>query len=207
MKLNKTENTNRWLTVSAKDYTKLPIDNIVFHSFNGLLAKIFRQMVITKEQPKGCLYDEETFQVVVRIIDGKILMNGMADCYAWKKSKVQSAKNKRPIGFSFKGRKTLRQLLATMKSKEEQMMLKDMLSVFRKDLILIHTDAEDRKCIEVTQELYDNGMTMVVDEWMPTDENGMSDATELNVGDFLVIGEDGVYCVRGEEFNRTHAAK
>lgn len=207
MKLNKFENTNRWLAVPAKDYTKLPIDNIVFHALNGLLAKIYRQVVITKEQPEGCLYDNETFQVVMRIINGKILMNNMADCYAWKKSKVQSAKNKRPIGFSIKGYKALRQLLSIMESKEERNMLKEMLAIFRKDLILVHTDAESRKCIEVTQELYDSGMTMVVDEWMTPDENGMADATELCVGDYIVIGEDGVYCVRGEEFHMTHVAK
>ncbi len=63
---------------------------------------------------------------------------------------------------------------------------------------------EEEQCIEVTQQLYDAGLTDCVDKWMPADEDGYAKLTSLNVGDFLIVEDEGVYCIRREEFLQTY---
>ena len=87
MKLNKTVTTE----MIKRDYQdaivpckKLSMANIVMPALDkqGLMAYVFPGMVITKEQPKGCLYGTSS-SPVIRILGGKLLKNGMADAYAW----------------------------------------------------------------------------------------------------------------------------
>lgn len=63
---------------------------------------------------------------------------------------------------------------------------------------------EKRQCIEVTQELYDAGLTDCVDEWMTVDEDGYAKLTSLNVGDFLIVTNKGVYRIQREKFLQTY---
>ena len=212
MMINKTKSTQNILALAAsqiKPCTKLPMANIVMPSLDeqGLMAYVFPGMVITKDQPKGCLYGSAS-SPVLRVLGGKLLKNGMADAYAWDAEtyKKKAAKS-HPVGFGFgasvESVNWAIEVLNTVKDPTER----DMLTKFmieQPSLRLIFSAEEQRRCIEVTQQLFDAGVTECVDEWMQTNDDGMAQATVLNVGDFLIVTEDGVYCVRREEFLETH---
>lgn len=195
-------------TSLMKPCTKLQMENIIFPKWNdlGLLGMIFRQDVITKEQPEGHIYDEATFQVVMRIINGKVLMTGgKPDSYTWKQSKVSASKNHRFVGVnSADALINLSNILNTIDNEKEKHLFADMMCNLKKDLLLITSPKEKRRCIEVTPELYANGLTYCIDEWMETNENGEAEITILNIGDFLIVSETGVYCIHHNEFVETH---
>ena len=216
MKLNKQETTAAILSLGTiRPCTKLPTENIVFPKWSdiGLWGEIFSLKVKTKEQPTGCDYDEAKFQVVMRIINGKVHMTGgRPDAYAWKFSKVepylQDPKNLRLIGVnSAKAVINLSAVLGTIENEEDRVLFADMFCSINKDLLLIPTNAEERRCIEVTKEFFDKGVTACVDSWMEPDENGDADATQLNIGDFLVMEGQYLYCIRRDEFLETHKLK
>jgi hypothetical protein len=95
-------------------------------------------------------------------------------------------------------------VISNITNPEERTMMADMFASWNKDLLLVTTPAENRKCIEITQELYNAGVTACVDEWMDVDSDGNSEATILNVGDFLIVSNDGIYCIRRAEMFETH---
>lgn len=212
MMINKSTSTATILN-TAKDHirscTKLPMANIVMPSLDeqGLMAYVFPGMVITKEQPNGCNYGSAA-SPVLRVLGGKLLKNGMADAYAWDAATYQKkAAKTHPVGFGFgatvESIKWAIEILNTVKDPTER----DMLTKFmleQPSLRLIFSAEEQRKCIEVTKELYNAGVTMCVDDWMKEDENGMAEATILNIGDYLIVSPDGVYCIRRDEFLETH---
>ena len=208
MKLNKNETTLKILSMGKKvPCTKLELQNIVFPKWSdlGLVGMMFRQCVSTKEQPTGNIYDEAVFQTVLRIIGGKVLMTGRPDCYCWKYSKVEAAKNVRMVGTnSAAGLINLCEVLASINNEEEKKMIADMFANSKKDLLLVTTPAENRTCIEVTPELYAAGITHCVDEWMDTDSDGNAEATALCVGDYLIVTSSGVYRIGHDEFVETH---
>jgi hypothetical protein len=217
MKLNKAEATAKIHAMADKHTSpcvKLPLQNIVFPKWSdlGLLGMIFAQKIKTKEQPLGCDYDEAVYQVVMRVINGKVLMTGgRPDAYTWRQSKVEDVLSDpskiRLIGTnSAAGLVALSEILATIADADERMIFADMFCNLKKDRLLVKTDAEERRCIEVTQDLFDAGLTVCVDSWMTPDENGEAEATQLSVGDFLIVEKDGsVYCVRRDEFAETHS--
>ena len=217
MKLNKTEVTERIHVIAddhIQDCVKLELENIVFPKWSdlGLLGMIFTQKIKTKEQPLGCDYDEAKFQVVMRVIGGKVLMTGgRPDAYTWKFSTVAEALEDptkvRLIGTnSAAALVNLAEVISTIGNEAERMMFADMFCSWNKDLLLVRTPAKDRRCIEVTKDLYDAGITTCVDSWMDPDENGEAEATQLCVGDFLIVEPDGkVYCVRRDEFMETYS--
>lgn len=208
MKMNKNEVTNQILAMGTKvKCTKLQMDNIVFPKWSdlGLAGMMLRQCVSTKEQPDGNIYDESVFQIVLRIIGGKVLMNGRPDCYCWKHSKVDSAKNVQLVGTnSATGLINLCSVLDSVTDSAEKSMMADMFANLKKDLLLITTPSEERTCIEVTEDMYHSGIIACVDEWMDTDENGEAEATWLHIGDYLIVSDSGVYRVGREEFLETH---
>lgn len=208
MKINKTQTTNTILAMGLqKNCTKLEMKNIVFPKWSdlGLAGMMIRQCVSTKEQPAGNIYDESVFQVVLRIIGGNVLMSGRPDCYCWKQSKVENAKDVHLVGTnSAEGLINLCGVLDGITDPTEKSMMADMFANLKKDLLLITTPAESRTCIEITQELYDAGITCCVDEWMEEDECGNAEATNLCVGDYLIVSENGVYRVGHDEFVETH---
>lgn len=209
-KINKNESTRTILNLAAsqkKPCIKMEMQNIVFPKWSdiGLLGLMFRQCIITKEQPDGHIYDESTFQPVMRILDGKVLMTGKTDSYAWKFDKLQKAKGVRAIGATTaSGLLTLCEVLNGIPDEHEKSMVADMFASLNKDLMLVTTPAEDRVCIEITKELYEAGVTSCVDEWNAVDANGEAEETILNIGDFLIVTADGVYCIRRDEFMTTH---
>lgn len=208
MKLNKFETTKRILEVGTTvSCIKLELQNIVFPKWSdlGMMGLIFRQCVSTKEQPAGNIYDEAVFQTVLRVLDGKVLMSERPDCYCWKFSKVEKAKNVKVIGTnSAEGLISLCSVLSSITKESEKKMLADMFANMKKDLLLVTTPAENRFCIEVTSEMYAAGITACVDEWMEIDENGMAEATQLCIGDYLIVSDSGIYRIGHDEFMETH---
>lgn len=208
MKVHKESNTRFILDNGVhQPCTKLVLQNIVFPMWDdlGLIGMMFRQCVVTKEQPSGNIYDEKAFQTVLRIIGGKVLMSEHPDCYCWKLSKVASAKNVSKIGTcSAEGILNLTSVLNSITDEAEKSLVADMFAKLKNDLLLITTPEEKRTCIEVTEELYHSGVTYCVDEWMTTDENGCAEATKLLIGDYLIVSDLGVYRIGHDEFLQTH---
>lgn len=54
-------------------------------------------------------------------------------------------------------------------------------------------DDEETRFIEVTQDLYKRGITCIADANTPVEKNGMVEATLLNVGDVILVKDNGVY--------------
>ncbi len=220
MKMNKTESTGNILAIAKRfrairPCRKMSLYNIVFPEWSelGLPATFIPQRIKTKELPSGCDYSELEYRVVIRVLGGRLLdKDGRPDVYAWGDDMVKKYLNDPDslprIGVrSAKGLLNLMDILATIKTEEERLIFADMFTKWTIDLFLVKTDAEDRFCVEVTQELYDAGITACVDSWMKPEkpEDGdMMDATILNVGDFLIVDGNKVYCIRRDEFFTTH---
>lgn len=205
MKINKARITEAILETGIRQpCIKLELQNIIFPKWDdlGLIGKMFRQCVSTKEQPYGNIYDENVFQTVLRIIGGKVLIEDKPDCYCWKFGKIEAAKEIRKIGSnSADGILALCELLNTINSTEEKKLLADMFSHMKKDLLLVTTPEEKRTCIEINAR---NTFTYCVDQWMETDSEGYAEATQLQFGDYLIVSDSGVYRVGHDEFRATH---
>ena len=191
--------------------TKLQLDNILFPKWSdmGPMGLILAQAVKTKEQPTGCFYDEAAFRIVLRVLGGKVFMSGRPDCYSWNQNKVAKLNldpQKLPfIGVhSADGLIRLGKLLETVQGEADRKWLAELFVQCNQDYLLVTTPAEQRTVVEVTQELYNKGLTACVDEWMQTDADGNAEETKLYPGDFLVISGNGVYRIGREEFNETH---
>lgn len=206
-----------------KDVIKLPMDNIVFDRLGEipLLEMLVNLNVVTKEHINGTVYDKKAYQMVMRIIDGKLLMRGQdlierPDAYAWKTSKVVEAKNKRLLGFhSVEGAHTYAEVLSSIKDAHERELFTDLLVNWSKDLLLIHTDAEERRVIEVTEELIVNHKIIAVPNSYDIEypEEGAKDleVTPIKVGDALVMEKcsfgPAFYVVGKNEYELTHVDK
>lgn len=209
MKANKQQITKHIIEqYNAKPCKKLEMANIVFPKWSdlGLLGLMFRQCIKTKEQPEGYIYDENKFQPILRIIGGKLFINNMVDSYCWKFSQLEKAKKAELIGTnSPHGLITLANLLKTISNENEKRLIADLFINIKRDLLLVTLPPEKKKCIEITEEVYASGLTFCVDEWMDVDENGQAEVTYLNIGDFLIVTNNGVYCIRHQEFLETHS--
>lgn len=204
---NSKEKFNEFVwSLPRKEATKLPMFNILMFAFEGLFGKIFNQNINTKEQANK-LYPNDEYQVLFRILDGKLLKDNKPDSYAWKKSKIETYDSKR-IGLSLFGFINYYKVLRTISSKEERKMFHDFFKLFRVDLSLIFTPAEERECVIITQELFDAGLTHVINDWEnKPDENGNWAKSELHVGDALIITKDGAYQVQADVFAETYRLK
>lgn len=201
---------------------KLPIDNIVFGKLEEipLLEMLLNLNVVTKEHLEGTTYDKRCFQMVMRIIGGRLLMRGQdlierPDAYAWHTSKVLKAKSKKKIGFhSTEGALTYAQTIGTLSSQYEKELFTDLLVKWSSDLLLIHTDEELREVILVSEDLIvKHGITEVPNsyeiEWPAEGADGV-ELTPIKVGDALVIENcsfgPAFYVVQKDEFEITHEA-
>ena len=212
--MNKRETTDRILSLgTVRSCTKLALDNILFPNWSDweLMGKILRQCVRTKEQPEGYVYPEGEYQVVMRIIGGKLLIDDKPDAYCWSLSKVQKwAQNGKVIGFeTLEAFKNLNVVLNSITDPKEQDEFFDMVKRFSLGFLVVHTEAESRECIVVTQELYDQGVTGCVDSWVKPDKNGEGPETKLYVGDALIVEHkpEGVFVYRvgADEFAQTYS--
>lgn len=202
------------------EMVKLPMDNVVFDRLGEipLLEMLMNLNVVTKEHIGGTTYDKKNFQMVMRIIAGKLLMRGQdlverPDAYAWKTSKVVEAKNKKALGFhSVEGAQTYAKVLASIQSQYEKDLFTDLLVNWARDLLLIHTPEERRTVIEVTEELITkHGITEVPNsydiEWPAEGADGV-ELTPIKVGDALVVENCSFglafYVVQKDEYELTH---
>jgi hypothetical protein len=198
---------------------KLAMDNIVFYKYGEvpLMDMIFELCIQTKEHPFGTIYNKRAFQIVLRIIDGKLLSRDKdsverPDVYAWPVQKVVNAENKKDIGLhSVEGVHTYTQVLATIKEAKERELFTNFMVNLPKDVILVHTEAEKRMVIEVTQELIDQGITYVPNSYdieMPAEGADGVELTPIKVGDALVIEHcsfgEAFYVVQAKEYGKTY---
>lgn len=165
----------------------------------GILGKMLRQCIVTKEQPDGQIYDENNFQIVMKIINGKIEWSCM------EKSKVKKIQDKTIVGSnSAEGMNNVAKVLMKISDENERKLFLEMLQLFRKDFQLLISPADKRVCIEVTQQMFDGGITYCVESWVMTDEIGAATVTNLVVGDYLILedidDEPCIYRISREEF-------
>ena len=201
-------------------YTKLPMDNIVFGKMSEipLLEMLMNLSIVTKEHVEGTIYDKTKFQMVMRIIDGKLLMRGQdlierPDAYAWKTTKVLNAKNKRALGVhSTEGALTFVEVMNTIKDEYEKKLFADLIVKLGVDLMLIHSNAEKREVIIVDENIikktgYFNVPNSYDILWPSEGAKGV-ELTPVKVGDALVIEDtpEGkmFYVVGKDEFELTH---
>lgn len=193
-----------------KNCKKLRMNNLISVTKGNLLLQKMKPVALyTKEQPDGFIYgSEENCSVVLRWIDGHLFNSkGQVDTYSWKQEKTEKFLKKGvKIGFeTYNETLSLMKVLSEVKSEEEQELLFDFIkNDTLHDHFMVETPEENRKCIEITPELYTAGLTTCIDEWVEPAEDGSYAITELNVGDFLIVTENGVYCIREDEFKQTH---
>ena len=204
-----------------KPMIKLPMACIFANQFSEieLLECLFHQVVDTKEHPNGVEYDKNIFQILFRIIDGKLLINGKLDAYAWKISKVCKQKNKRPIGpHTVNGMLTYADVVATIKSESEREKFTKILRTWPLDMTYAHVEAEERTVIEVTEEIIQFLLEMYnvaavpnsYDIEYPAVGADSVELTFIKVGDALVIEQcsfgPAFYVVQKEEYELTHVS-
>lgn len=148
--------------------------------------------VVNKENPEGTAYDDDWI-LVVRIIKGRVLINGMFDLYAVKPEKAeQLAKNKVNL-----------KEYSTPEQMEE---LKPLLES-TKSVTTVLTPKENRTAILITQdtvERFGNGEEIACyNEW--------NEVSSLVPGDVFIVtkfsesdGEYRGYRIGKEEFEGTH---
>lgn len=148
--------------------------------------------VVNKENPEGTAYDDDWI-LVVRIIKGRVLINGMFDLYAVKPEKAeQLAKNKVNL-----------EEYSTPEQMEE---LKPLLES-TKSVTTVLTPKENRTAILITQdtvEKFGNGEEIACyNEW--------NEVSSLVPGDVFIVtkfnendGECRGYRIGKEEFEGTH---
>lgn len=218
------EAINRVAGEHMEPWTKVRMDNILLPPFKdfAIFGEILRQVVKTKEEPSGHLYDEEEYRMVIRILDGRLVMDGMYDAYAWDNAKVLKELKKYSDGkvpcigtHDPTGQALLNfaNVLATITDPAEKKKFAAMISQSAFDLLLVTTMDENRMVIEITDELLEKlhkaGVTSVVNDWeyrsegYPAADIEAAD-TPLKAGDFLICTPKGFYINQHEEFLKAH---
>lgn len=200
--------------------SKLPIDNIVFGKLGDipLLEMMLNLNVVTKEHIQGTVYDKSKFQMVMRIIGGKLLMRGQdlverPDAYAWTITKVLKSKNKKEIGFnSTEGALTFVDVVSNIQDQKEKELFTQMLVSLKNNLMLVHTDIEHREGIYVTREMAEayEGLANSYDIDYPAENAAGVVLTPIKEGDLLILEETsfgmGFYVVGKNEADLTYTA-
>ena len=142
--------------------------------------------VFTKENPEGFCY-ESTRTLVVRVIDGQVLINGKYDMYCPENDKIDKLlKN----SFDIKNL-TLQQLIE----------LAPLFNIATEIRPAISPGEPGRRVIEITREMIEAGINQCYNEWDP------ETPCTLEEGDFfLVTDEDKCqgYRIGRTEFLGTH---
>lgn len=151
--------------------------------------------------------DEELrMRILLRFINGRLYNHlGQLDAFAHKwKQYTKNMRKAKPVGFrSKKAKANLETLLDTLLVDSEKDKLVKTLRLFASNLSLCYTAPDWRQVVEVTQEMYDAGLTSIINDW-ENEKSGWA-VTQLNVGDYLVITADGMYTIRRSEFLETHS--
>lgn len=201
----KKEETNKILSefrYMAKPYIKLPIDNILLPSWNqlGLIGKIYTQAIKTKENPNGQIYDELEYRTVLRILDGKLLINNLLDAYTWSSKRVRdNIGNAYPIGVhDGKSLLNLSKFLSTIRDIKEREEFADMMANSTRDFLVCPTPAEVRKVIIVDTTIGKALGWTICNEWCEAED------CKLEYGDAIVVSDNGYYRIGREEFSLTY---
>lgn len=175
--------------------TKLPVIKIglgVVSELKDLSGTIWHQdgevVIATKEAPKGCIYPQERI-AVVRVIGGKVKMDGLYDIYAPTMSKIE-----RLLSNPFD--------LNTLPSNQLEE-LQPLLSVASEVCPSIAPAEHGRKVIIITDDMI--GKRGYINCHCPWD--GTHVMTRLYAGDVFLI-EDEDFCtgyrIGKDEFKATH---
>lgn len=194
------------------DCTKMRMHNIVWPSWSAAEYEFDRRFngghsVYNQEQ--GIHVYAPSFCPVLRINQRGELINdeGKMDAYAWTEEEFKKfAECVEPFGGdSGRGILNMCEILMSIKNPEHRMWLANRMSREKRDLFLVTSAEEARRCVEVTEELYDMGITEWIDAWVdPSKETGEYPITKLCVGDRLVQSGNGFYCVRKDIYFLTY---
>lgn len=157
------------------------LDGVIWHN-NG------KVVIATKEAPEGCTY-EQNRTVVVRIIGGKVKMNGLYDIYAPNASKIEKL-----LSNPFE--------LTSLPS-DQLDELQPILNVASDVRPSIAPAEHGRKVIVITDEMV--GTQGYIDCHCPWDDDDV--LTKLYVGDIFLVEDEKAckgYRIGKEEFEGTH---
>jgi len=185
-----------------KQFIKVPIDNILLPSWNqlGLIGRIYTQAIKTKENPNGQIYDELEYRTVLRVLDGKLLINNKLDAYTWSRKRVKdNIQNAYPIGVhDGKSLINLINFLVTISDQKEREDFADMMANSTRDFLVCPTPAEIRKAIIVDETIGKALGWTICNEWCDEEE------CKIEYGDALILSDNGYYRVGREEFAITY---
>ena len=157
-------------------------EKVIWRDENGNVV------IATKEKPEGCVYDKER-TAVVRVIGGKVLMDGLYDIYAPDDSKIEKLLSN-PVYIDD---------ILTEEQIQELMPVFIAASEIRPSMA---PEEAGRRVIVITDEMISNGVTVCYNEWEP------ETACNLSAGDVFVVSDESQmkgYRIGKEEFEGTHA--
>lgn len=156
------------------------LKDIIWHNADG------KTVIATKEAPQGCTYDDNR-TVVVRVIDGKVMIGNKYDIYAPSEDKIEKLL-KKPYDLS--------------KLPEEKMAeLKPLLDVASDVCPAIAPGESGRRVIVITAEMIAAGVTECYNEW------DLETPCVLEEGDVFLVSDESQfkgYRIGCEEFAGTH---
>lgn len=156
------------------------IKGVIWHNEDG------KTVIVTKEAPQGCVYDDDR-TVVVRVIDGKVIIGDKYDIYAPGEDKIE---------------KLLRKPYDLSELSEKQMTeLKPLLDVASEVRPAIAPGESGRRVIVITAEMISAGVTACYNEWEP------ETLCALEEGDVFLVSDESQfkgYRIGREEFAGTH---
>ena len=161
--------------------------------------------------------------VLFRVINGKLYMfTTMAteqdgarqaqpvveerlDTYAWTDEEFDNnlpARKRKVIGFqSEAGREMLQSVIDSLQNPRDKERLENLFKMYTVDFVCGAQLADWRQVVEITQEMYDAGLTSISNDY----DNPGDAPTQLVVGDFLVITEKGMYRIDRATFVASHS--
>ena len=188
---------------NAVEYKKLSVQTIILPSWDelGLLGKIYRQCVVTKENPNGQIYDELEYVTVMRILGGKLLIDGRVDAYTWKYKKIMAnIEYSYPIGIhSTDALLNLYKILESISDETEKRAFADMMVCNTRDFMVVSLPEETRKVIIVNDDIIKATNGVICNEWTA------EESCKIYLGDAIMVTDFGFYRIGKEEFLLTHS--
>ncbi len=163
------------------------VDGVIWHDENGNVV------VSTKENPEGIVYNQDLI-LVVRVIGGKVLINGQYDMYCPASSKID-------------------RLLSNPVILEEELtaeQLAELQPLFEATTSVVPSMAPaeyGRKVIIITADMLE-GSDHLVCELPLSWSDGVPSFTDLYEGDILLVEDEASgkgYRIGAQEFAETHA--
>ena len=161
------------------------VDGVIWHDDNDVV-------VSTKEHPEGICYDQD-LTLVVRVIGGKVLINGQYDMYCPASDRIARLLSN-PV------------VLEDELNAEQLAQLQPLFEAATEVVPSIAPEEPGRKVVEITQDI------LMGDEHIPCQlplswTGGVPSFTDLYEGDFFLL-EDATtgkgYRIGAQEFAETH---